>query len=144
MSPKEQCEILLDALLPFAEDQLKKHREFYPIAAVLRSDDSVELTDVFDGSEHPDTKDVLDSLVRLHRQAAAEGEIKASGIAWNASVRLPEGRPSDGIVIRLEHQDDYSVIVVKPYKIGLFKKVCFGNLFAVEGKHDIFSKKAGL
>ena len=35
MTPKEQCEVLLDKLLPFAEDQMKKYREFYPFAAVI-------------------------------------------------------------------------------------------------------------
>ena len=43
MTPKEQCEVLLDKLLPFAEDQMKKYREFYPFAAVILMDDSVEL-----------------------------------------------------------------------------------------------------
>ena len=33
---------------------------------------------------------------------------------------------------------NYSVIVGEPYKVGLFKKVTFGNLLAMEGKHDIF------
>ena len=41
MTPKEQCEILLDKILPFAEKQMKKYREFYPFAAVLLTDDSV-------------------------------------------------------------------------------------------------------
>ena len=44
MTPKEQCEVLLDKLLPFAEEQMKKHREFYPFAAVILTDDAVELT----------------------------------------------------------------------------------------------------
>ena len=56
----------------------------------------------------------------------------------NASVTSPDGKPSDAIIVSLEHKEGYSVIVGKPYKIGLFKKVKFGDLFAMEGKHDIF------
>ena len=138
MTPKEQCEVLLDKLLPFAEDQMKKHREFYPFAAVLLPDDSVELTASYDGNEHPESKDVMNDFIQIHKQLASEGTIKASGIAWNASVASADGRPSDAIIVSLEHKDDYSVIVGEPYKIGLFKKVTFGNLFAMEGKHDIF------
>ena len=138
MTPKEQCEILLDKLLPFAEDQLKKYREFYPFAAVLMTDDSVELTDCYDGNEHPESKDVLEQLKQIHKQFALEGKIKASGIVWNASVTSADGKPSDAIIVSLEHKDDYSVIVGEPYRIGLFKKVSLGNLFAMEGKHDIF------
>ena len=138
MTPKEQCEVLLDKLLPFAEDQLKKHREFYPFAAVLLMDDSVEITECYDGNEHPESKDVIEALKQIHKKLASEGNIKASGIVWNASVTSADGKPSDAIIVSLEHKDDYSVIVGEPYKIGLFKKISFSNLFAMEGKHDIF------
>ncbi len=138
MTPKEQCEVLLDTLLPFAEDQMKKHREFYPFAAVMHTDDSLELTGSYDGNEHPESKDVLETLKQIHKQLASDGKIKASGIVWNASVASADGKPSDAIIVSLEHKDNYSVIVGEPYKIGLFKKVTFGQLFAMEGKHDIF------
>ena len=138
MTPKEQCEILLDKLLPFAEQQMKKHREFYPFAAVLLEDDSVELTASYDGNEHPEPKAVLEDLKQIHKKLAAEGKIKASGIVWNAGVNSADGKPTDAIIVSLEHRDNYSVIVGEPYKIGLFKTVSFGNLFAMEGKQDIF------
>ena len=138
MTPKEQCEVLLDKLLPFAENQMKKYREFYPFAAVILMDDTVELTGSFDGNEHPESKDVINYLIQIHKQLASEGKIKASGIAWNASVASADGKTTDAIIVSLEHKDDYSVIVGEPYKVGLFKKVNFGNLFAMEGKHDIF------
>ena len=138
MIPKEQCEVLLDKLLPFAEEQMKKHREFYPFAAVILMDDTVELTGSHDGGEHPESKDVINDLIQIHRQLAHDGKIRASGIAWNASVASADGKPSDAIIVSLGHKDDYSVVVGEPYKIGLFKKVAFGSLFAMEGKHDIF------
>ena len=53
-------------------------------------------------------------------------------------IASADGKPTDAIIVSLEHKDDYSVIVGEPYKVGLFKKVTFGNLFAMEGKHDIF------
>lgn len=138
MTPKEQCEILLDKLLPFAEEQMKKHREFYPFAAAILMDDTVELTGSYDGGEHPESKDVINDLIQMHKQLAHDSKIKASGIVWNASVTSADGKPSDAIVVSLEHKDDYSVTVGEPYKIGLFKKVTFGSLFAMDGKHDIF------
>ena len=138
MISKEQCEILLDKLLPFAEQQMKKYREFYPFAAVLLEDDPVELTASYDGNEHPEPKAVLEDLKQIHKKLAAEGKIKASGIVWNAGVNSADGKPTDAIIVSLEHKDNYSVIVGEPYKIGLFKTVSFGNLFAMEGKQDIF------
>ncbi len=139
MTPKEQCEILLDKLLPFAEEQLKKYREFYPFAAVLLMDDSVELTASYDGNEHPESKDVIKDLLQIHKQLAAEGKIKASGIVWNASVASADGKPTDAIIVSLEHKDRYSVIVGEPYKINWFKKVTFGQLFSMKGKRDVFT-----
>ena len=138
MTPKEQCEVLLDTLLPFAENQMKKYREFFPFAAVMLTDGSIQLTGSYDGNEHPESKDVLEALQKIHKRLAAEDKIKVSGIAWNASMVSEDGKPYDAIIVSLEHKDDYSVIVGEPYKIGLFKKVTFGNLFAMEGKHDIF------
>ena len=138
MTPKEQCEELMSKLLPFAEDQLKKHREFYPFGAVMLMDGSVEFTDHFDGNEHPNSKDVIEKLNQIHKELASEGNIKASGIVWNAAIADENGKPSDAIIVSLEHKDAYSVIVGEPYKIGLFKKITFGNLFAMEGKNNIF------
>jgi hypothetical protein len=138
MLAKNECEGLLDVLLPFGEDQLKKYKEFYPYGAVVRTDGTVELTSTYDGNEHPDSKAVINDLILVHKSLAEEGKIKVSGIAWNASMVSGDGKPYDAIIVSLEHKDDYSVIVGEPYKIGLFKKVTFGNLFAMEGKHDIF------
>ena len=102
---------------------MKKYREFYPFAAVILMDDSVELTGNYDGNEHPESKDVLSGLIQIHKQLVAEGKIKASGIVWNAGIASADGKPTDAIIVSLEHKDDYSVIVGEPYKVGLFKKL---------------------
>ena len=138
MTPKEQCEELMGALFPFAETQLKKNRGFYPFGAVILMDDSVGMTSCYDGNEHPDSKEVLKKLIQIHKEMASEGNIKASGIAWDATVTSKDGKPSDAILVSLEHKDDYSVIVGEPYKFSLFKKVTFGDLFGSIGNHDIF------
>lgn len=138
MLPKEECEVLMRVLFPFAEDQLKKHREFYPFGAVMLNDGTVELTSDYDGEEFPDSNEVIDRLIQIHKDMAHNNKIKASGIAWNASVASSDGKKSDSIVISLEHKDDYSVVVGKPYKLGLFKKFTPGALFAMEGNNNIF------
>ena len=51
---------------------------------------------------------------------------------------MPNGNQSDAIIVSLEHREGYSVIVGLPYKIGLFKKIKFGELFAQSGKNDVF------
>jgi hypothetical protein len=138
MLPKEECEILMNDLLPIGVDFLKKYGEFYPYGAVLSKDDTIELLGFYEGNEFPPSKDIIDGLIETCKQLAENGEIKASGIAWNTSVTSNDGSETDSIIISLEHKDNYSVKVGLPYKIGLFKKVKLGNLFALEGDKNIF------
>lgn len=138
MSPKEECEILFDKLLSIAEDQLKKHGEFYPFGAVLDMDGTKAITAFKDDKDFPDCTYVLNQIIRGHKQQAEAGKIKASGIVWNAGGVSENGKKFDSIAVSLEHKDNYSVVVGRKYKIGLFKRVTFGEIFAIEGHHDVF------
>lgn len=137
MTPKEECEVLLEALLSASENLLKKNGEFYPIGAVLLNDTTVTFTAVHSDDEFPDSQSVIRDLISSHKQMVQKSEIKASGIAWNGTL-ASNGKRSDAIIVSLEHQDDYSVIVGLPFKIGLLKKIKFGELFAQSGNSDIF------
>lgn len=138
MYQKSECELLLEALLPFAEESLKTHGEYYPFGAVILDDGTVEKTAVYDGNEFPESADVINALIKEHKSLAQEGKIKASGIVWNGVSADENGKKTDTVVVSLEHKDSYSVVICEPYKIGFFKKVKFGDLFAIEGKNDIF------
>lgn len=139
MTPKEECEALLDALIPAAENLLRKNRQFYPIGATLTTENTISLTSVSYGDdEFPESQRVIDDLTGAHCQMAEQNEIKASGIAWDATITAPDGKKSDAILISLEHVSGYSVMVGVPYMIGIFKKVKLGELFAQRGLHDVF------
>ena len=137
MTPKEECEVLLEALLAASENLLKKNGEFYPIGAVLTNDGAATFTAVHSDNEFPDSQSIIRDLIASHKQMAQKDEMKASGIAWNGMVSS-EGKPSNAIIVSLEHKDDYSVVVGLPYKMGLFKKIKFGKLFAQNGNKDVF------
>ena len=138
MTPKDQCEILLDALLNAAEALLKKNGEFYPIDAVLTTDEQVTFTAAASENDFPDSQSVINDLISTHKQMAETDTIRASGIAWNATITSPDGKRSDAIIVSLEHKDDYSVVVGQPYKLGLFKRIKYGEIFAQTGNHNIF------
>ena len=137
MTPKEECEVLLEALLSASENLLKKNGELYPIGAVLTNDISATFTAVHSDHDFPDSQSMIQDLISSHKQMAQKNEIKASGIAWIGTVSI-NGKPSDAIIVCLEHKEDYSVTLGLPYKIGLFKKVKFGEMFAQAGNRDIF------
>ena len=137
MAPKEECEVLLEALLSASENLLKKNGEFYPIGAVLTNDITATFTAVHSDNEFPDSQSIISDLISSHKQMAQRNEIKASGIAWNGTVSS-SGKSSDAIIVSMEHKEDYSVVVGLPYKIGLFKKIKLGELFTQSGNDDIF------
>ena len=97
MIPKEECEELLNALLPFAVNQLKKYGEFYPFGAVMCNNNEISFTAVDNGEKYPDSTEMINRLTELHNEQAKKGEIKASGICWNATVSLENGKQSDTI-----------------------------------------------
>ena len=138
MTPKEECEKMLDALLSFALEQLKKHSEFYPFGAVLLNNDEISLTAADSGEEYPDSTLVINQLTEAHKKQAEQGNIRASGICWNATVSLENGVQTDAIIVSLEHRENYSVIVGQPYRFGFLKKLNLSNIFAQKGRHDIF------
>lgn len=140
MNEKEECEVLMNDLLPTVQHLLEKHHEFYPIGAVMNEDDSIVQTATFDGCDFPDSQNVINSLIEAHRKLAEQKRLKVSGIAYNASVMI-SGKKTDSIMICLEHQNGYSVTVGIPYVITLFKRIKYGNLFAQQGSHDIFADK---
>ena len=138
--PKEECEELLNFLLDFAVNQLKKRGELYPFGAVMPDHGDITATAFYDAdNEFPDSADIINNLTEAHKKKAEKGEIKASGICWNAKVSLENGAQTDAVIISLEHRDDYSVIVGQPYRLGLFGKLKLGNIFAQEGRHDVFA-----
>lgn len=139
MMPKEECEELLNLLLSFAENQLKKPGKFYPFGGVMLNNGDITATAFYDtDNEFPDSTDIIRILTGTHKEKAEKGEIKASGICWDAKVSLENGVQTDAMVISLEHRENYSVIVGQPYRLGFLRKLNLSNIFAQEGRHDIF------
>ncbi len=137
MTPKEECEVLLDKLLPAAQHLLEKNGRFIPIGAVMNMDSEIILT-ATGKEDYPDPQSIIDALTTAHKRMAGSGEIKISGIAFDGRVTPPGEDKSDAIIISLEHKDNYSVTVFLPYKKGLFKRIKYGEMFAGTGANNIF------
>lgn len=61
-TPKEETEILLTAVFPFAQEQLRKYGEFFPFAAVMIEGDEVQMLAPHTGEEHPKSQKVIDAI----------------------------------------------------------------------------------
>jgi hypothetical protein len=140
--PTEEIQELLNFLLPYAEQMLNQHGEFYPYAAALGSDGELNAvgTDVDD-----DSPDVGEALLALHeglRARAAEGEIRASGIAADVTLTDPDsGETTDAVQVELDHADADPVDIFVPYETEP-DGIKFGELVAAQGREPVFSAAA--
>jgi hypothetical protein len=138
MTPKQECETLMNELLPVAEKMLEKYGEFFPYGSVMNSDGSIRAVAYYDGNEHPKSQDLMDQLTTIYHEYSIKNQIKASGIVYDARVISPKtNAKTDAVIISLEHRDNYSVQVVFPYSIKN-KKVVWDDIFAQRGKVDVF------
>jgi hypothetical protein len=130
--PPERAELdsLLDPLLGFAHDMLKKHGEFFPFAATIDSDGQMTLGGADTGDEHPPSQDVIDLLVAGMRAQADAGTIRAAGICYDIRFRQGDA-PTDAIALSLEHRAGDRAMVVQPYSKGRFSGWKFEELAAI-------------
>lgn len=137
-NPKADCEALMNSVLPFAEQMLTTHGEFIPFGGAMRPDGQLVSIAGYDGNEHPKSVDVISLMKDGLIAAARKGEYKATAIIYDVRVKLPSAEEkSDAIAVSLNHRDNYSVIVLFPYKIDNGKLI-LGTDFAQKGEADIF------
>lgn len=107
MSPKDEAQQLVDAVLPFAEQSLARHGEFFPFGADLTFSGKVEMAMAGEGDARPDSTQAIAMLRAGFAQKAKAGRIRATALAYNARVQMPDGASkSDVVVIELEHRGD--------------------------------------
>jgi hypothetical protein len=138
-SPRDELDEVLNALLPFAQEMLQKHGEFYPFAAAMTRE--CELASVAGdvGSEQPDPRELADFLFDALREMAQRGEIKASGVCVNVTVSGEAGGGvGDAIGVFLEHAEDEPVEVFLPYARRRLRGYTFEELFANPGHRRVF------
>jgi hypothetical protein len=140
--PTDEIQELVNFLLPHAERMLSEHGEFYPYAAAVDSAGSIEPVGPAVESEDPDVSDILVALHADLRDQAAEGTIRASGIAADVTLTDPDsGETTDAVQIELDHADGDALDVYVPYEREA-QGVKFGELVAAAGREPVFSSAA--
>lgn len=139
-APKEDCEDLLNAVLPLAQKYLADHGEFFPFGATLSTDGKQAITMAYDGTERPPSQPLIELLQDEFRQGAKGGKLAATALVYDVLV-VPPGASAktDAIAVELDHRENYSVIVFFPYVIKP-DQVVLGAAFANSGEHAIFGE----
>lgn len=135
---RDDLDSLLDPLLTFAQDMLRKHGEFYPFAASMSTEGQIRLVAGYEGSEHPPSQEVIDLLTNGLAAQASTGQIRAAGICYDVRIRTPDGSLTDAIAASLEHRAGDAVLVFMPYSKGRFSGVRFGELTSSQGERKLF------
>ena len=135
---------LMNALLPFAQEMLRKHGAFYPFAGSMSTAGEIAQVGGYTGDEQSPTKEVIDLLVGGLGEEARLGEIRAAAVCLDVRT-IPPGKSekTDAICVRLEHLNGESVDVFLPYRKGWLGKYTFGDLFATKGDRRIFGSGDG-
>jgi len=140
-TPKAESETLLNAALPFAEQMLQKHGEFFPYGSALKNNGEIASIAGYDGREQPPSSDVIRLLKQGFVQGAKSNNYKATALVYDVKVNLPSSdKKSDAIAVSLNHRENYSVIVFFPYQLKN-GKLTFSEVFAQKGEADIFPPK---
>jgi hypothetical protein len=138
--PKAECEGLMNTALPFAEQMLARHGEFYPYGQALTLDGRVVAVAVYDGQENPPAADVIRLLKQAFVMEAKKGKYRATALVYDVRVTIPSsGVKSDAIAVSLNHKEHYSVVVFFPYRIE-GGKVIRDQVFADKGESDVFNQ----
>ncbi len=138
--PKSECEELLNAVLPFAEEMLSKHHEFFPFGGTMSADGEIAHTAGWTGDEQPASTEVIELLERGFRAGAQRGEYKATALVFDIRT-IPPGKEEkqDAIAVALDHRDDYSVVVIFPYSFTSGGELAIEDPFAMKGEEKIFA-----
>jgi hypothetical protein len=139
MTPKEECEALMNSLLPFAKELLSKRREFYPFGGTLSVDDKIVHSMSSTGEEHPLSQPLIDLLEAGFRDGAKRHLYKATAIVIDIRT-IPPGKKEkqDAVEVRLDHVSGYSVRVVFPYAFSPKGTLELEPPFAAPGERRIF------
>ncbi len=141
MNPKQECEQLLNSVLPVAKLMLKDHGEFYPYGGYMEPDGQIVHCGAKDEStDHPLSMDLIEVLRNTFREMALSNRCKAVALICDVRVSSPgSSEKRDAIQASLDHVDGYSVKVFFPYLV-LNGQVVYGESYACRGDNDIFGK----
>jgi hypothetical protein len=139
---KSECEVLLNEAMPFAEKMLREHGEFYPYGYEMMAAGEIKQVAGYTGTDHPKSQKIIDLLIDGFKEDSAVHRIKATALVYDMLV-LPPGASAktDAIAVALDHQDNYSVIVIFPYVLS-HGHLTVGAPFAQKGKSLIFNVAA--
>lgn len=140
VNSKQQCEQLMDSLLPFASQMLTAHGEFFPFGGTMDANGKIGMSGGWTGEEHPPSSEVIFLLHSAFVAGAREGKFMATALVYDVRVIPPgEKTKTDAIAVDVNHRDGVSQTIIYPYRLH-DKKLVVGKPYAIPNQHPVFSQ----
>lgn len=138
---QSEVEALVDVVLPYAEGMLSAHGEFFPFGGAMTLDGQFARLAVGKEHENSSLEAIVDELRSQLRSGADANAFRATALVFPIQAQLPgEDEETDAVAIALDHQADFSVVLIIPYVLAE-GSVEFGEAVAQQGEHDIFQSR---
>lgn len=126
-------------LLPRAQEALQASGgRLSPIGAALDQNGRLHAALSLERAERLQPADVLQRLLDDFRTQAANGHIRACGVAYDAQVQGPAGT-ADAIAVGLEHESGEAAVIYLPYARTTSGTFEFGSLIPAAAPRQIWS-----
>lgn len=134
-SCKADCEALMSAVLPVAEQMLLEHRKLQPFGSTMSSDGAIVQLGGWQAEAGASDAQRLVEFEASFRDGAARGELRATALLCASAAQ-------DSVAVRLDHREEYSVVVTFPYHFTAAGELVIEEPFAAPGVHGIFARAA--
>jgi hypothetical protein len=136
-SCKDDCEALMSAVLPVAEQMLTEHRTLQPFGSTMSSSGQITQVGGFSSAATASSEELVAQFAASFRDGAARGELRATALLHV----VPAVAPSTGaaVAVRLDHRDDYSIIVTFPYHFSEAGELVIEEPYGGIGERVIFA-----
>jgi len=137
---KDECEALMSALLPVAEQLLSEHHALRPFGFTLSANDQIVQVGGHGSATAADDDSLIAQFRDAFREGAARGELKATALAYSTRGTVPgKNAVQDAVFVHLNHRDKYSIVVTFPYHFSAAGELVIEEPFANDGAYDVFS-----
>jgi hypothetical protein len=137
---KDECEALMSALLPVAEQLLSEHHVLRPFGYTLSANDQIVQVGGHGSAAEADDDSLIAQFRDAFRDGAARGELKATALAYSTRGTVPgKTAAQDAVFVHLNHRDKYSIVVTFPYHFSAAGELVIEEPFANDGAYDVFS-----
>jgi len=140
MNPKEECELLLQTVLPFAKQMLSENGEFFPFGAKMNLAGTITHVGASTGEERPTSKELIDLMRGAFQDEAREQKLRACAVVYDNLIKPPgHDVKKDAIAIAMDHVNNLSVVMMVPYELREGSTPIYHQPFAFPGDALIFS-----